>query len=149
VKSGVNQVLRSGRLRGIPAILVQGRNDTLVPVNHASRAYLGANKMAEGANSPTVYYEVTNAQHFDAFITGFPGYQTRFIPLHRYVIQSLDLMYAHLKTGVAIPPSQVVRTTPRSSSGTMINPSNVPPVSATPAAADQITFSNGTLNVPD
>jgi hydroxybutyrate-dimer hydrolase len=149
VKSGVNQVLRSGRLRGIPAILVQGRNDTLVPVNHASRAYLGANKMAEGANSPTVYYEVTNAQHFDAFITGFPGYQTRFIPLHRYVIQSLDLMYAHLKTGALIPPSQVVRTTPRSSSGTMINPSNVPPVSATPAAADQITFSNGTLNVPD
>jgi hydroxybutyrate-dimer hydrolase len=149
VKSGVNQVLRSGRLRGIPAILVQGRNDTLVPVNHASRAYLGANKMAEGANSPTVYYEVTNAQHFDAFITGFPGYQTRFIPLHRYVIQSLDLMYAHLKTGAVIPPSQVVRTTPRSSSGTMINPSNVPPVSATPAAADQITFSNGTLNVPD
>ncbi len=149
VKSGVNQVLRSGRLRGIPTILLQGRNDTLVPVNHGSRAYLGANKMAEGANSPTVYYEVTNAQHFDAFITSFAGYQTRFIPLHRYVIQSLDLMYAHLKTGAAIPPSQVVRTTPRPTSGTMINSSNVPPVSATPAAADQITFSNGTLNVPD
>ena len=149
LKAGVQQVLRSGRVRGIPTILVQGRSDTLVPVNHASRAYLGANKMAEGANSPAVYYEVTNAQHFDAFITAFPGYQTRFIPLHRYVIQSLDLMYAHLKTGAAIPPSQVVRTTPRPTSGTMINPSNVPPVSATPAAADQITFSNGTLNVPD
>jgi hydroxybutyrate-dimer hydrolase len=149
LKAGVQQILRSGRVRGIPTILVQGRSDTLVPVNHASRAYLGANKMAEGANSPAVYYEVTNAQHFDTFIASFPGYQTRFIPLHRYVIQSLDLMYAHLKTGAAIPPSQVVRTTPRPTSGTAINSSNVPPVSATPAPADQITFSNGTLNVPD
>jgi hydroxybutyrate-dimer hydrolase len=149
LKAGVQQVLRSGRVRGIPTILVQGRNDTLVPVNHASRAYLGANKLAEGANSPVVYYEVTNAQHFDAFIPAFTGYQTRFIPLHRYVIQSLDLMYAHLKSGGALPPSQVVRTTPRASSTTMISGSNVPPISTSPAAADQITFASGTLTIPD
>jgi hydroxybutyrate-dimer hydrolase len=149
VKAGVQQVLRSGRLRGIPTILIQGRNDTLVPVNHASRAYLGANKVAEGANSPVVYYEVTNAQHFDAFIPSFPGYQTRFIPLHRYVIQGLDLMYAHLRSGAAIPSSQVVRTTPRSTAGSQINASNVPPISTAPAAADQITFSNGTLSIPE
>jgi hydroxybutyrate-dimer hydrolase len=149
VKAGVQQVLRTGRLRGIPTILVQGRNDTLVPVNHASRAYLGANKLADGASSPVVYYEVTNAQHFDAFITAFPGYQTRFIPLHRYVIEGLDLMYAHLKTGAAIPPSQVVRTTPRATPATLIKKQDVPDVAAAPAAADQITFSNGTLNIPD
>jgi hydroxybutyrate-dimer hydrolase len=153
VKDGVNQVLRSGRLRGIPTILVQGRNDTLVPVNHASRAYLGANKMAEGANSPVYYYEVTNAQHFDAFITAFQGYQQRFIPLHRYVIQALDLMYAHLKTNAPIPPSQVVRTAPRCNGNCNPVPpiasTNVPPIAAAPAAADQIVFSNGTLVVPD
>ncbi|HEY4883399.1 MAG TPA: 3-hydroxybutyrate oligomer hydrolase family protein [Myxococcales bacterium] len=154
VKSGVNQVLRSGRLRGIPTILVQGRNDTLVPVNHASRAYLGANKMAEGANSPVYYYEVTNAQHFDAFITNSQGYQQRFIPLHRYVIQALDLMYAHLKNNTAaIPPSQVVRTTPRCTGNCNpvppIAPSNVPPITGAPGPADQIVFSNGTLVVPD
>jgi len=149
LKAGVQQARRSGRVRGIPTILVQGRNDALVPVNHASRAYLAANKLWEGANSPVVYYEVTNAQHFDAFITAFTPYQTRFIPLHRYMIQALDLMYAHLKSGAQIPPSQVVRTTPRSSTTTIINGSNVPPISPSPAAADQITFSNGTLNVPD
>ena len=149
VKAGVQQVLHSGRVRGIPTILVQGRNDALIPVNHASRAYLAANKAAEGANSAAVYYEVTNAQHFDAFITAFPGYQTRFIPLHRYVIQGLDLMYAHLKSGTAIPASQVVRTTPRATGATQITTTNVPPIPATPAAADQITFSNGTLNIPD
>ncbi len=150
LKSGVQQVLKTARVHGIPTILVQGRSDALVPVNHASRAYYGANKIAEGANSPVVYYEVTNAQHFDFFISAFSGYQTRFIPLHRYVIESLDFMYAHLKSGVPIPPSQVVRTTPRSSSSSQISRSqNVPDIPATPAAADQITFSNGTLNVPD
>jgi hydroxybutyrate-dimer hydrolase len=150
LKSGVQQVLRSARLRGIPTILVQGRSDALVPVNHASRAYYGANKLAEGANSPTYYYEVTNAQHFDTFIGIFTGYQTRFIPLHRYVIESLDFMYKHLRDGAPIPPSQVVRTTPRTSSTDVISKTtNVPDIPATPAAADQITFSNGTLNVPE
>jgi hydroxybutyrate-dimer hydrolase len=150
VKAGVQEVLRTGRVHGIPTILVQGRNDALVPINHASRAYYGANKIAEGANSPVVYYEVTNAQHFDTFIGIFAGYQTRFIPLHRYVLQSLDFMYAHLRSGTVIPPSQVVRTTPRSSTSQFISKSqNVPDIPAVPAAADQITFSNGTLNVPE
>ena len=58
-------------------------------------------------------------------------------------------MYAHLKSGAALPPSQVVRTTPRSSTTATIGGSNVPPISASPAAADQITFSNGTLKIPD
>jgi hydroxybutyrate-dimer hydrolase len=67
----------------------------------------------------------------------------------------LDLMYAHLKAPPgtpppAIPPSQVVRTTPRSSTNSVVTKSqNVPDIPVTPAAADQITFSNGTLNVPD
>jgi len=149
VKAGVQQVQRTARVWGVPVILVHGRNDALVPVNHGSRAYLAANKVREGANSPVVYYEVANAQHFDAFITAFPSYQTRFVPLHRYVLQSLDLMYAHLKSGAPIPPSQVVRTTPRATTTTFINGSNVPPISASPAAADQITFAGGALNIPD
>jgi len=155
LKSGVQQVLRAGRVHGIPTILVQGRSDALVPINHASRAYYGANKVAEGANSPVVYYEVTNAQHFDTFIGLIAGYQTRFIPLHRYVLQALDFMYAHLKppsgtSAPAIPPSQVVRTTPRSSTNSVVSKSqNVPDIPATPAAADQITFSSGTLNIPE
>lgn len=150
---GVQQVLRSAKLRGIPTILVQGRADALVPVNHASRAYLGANKLADGGSSPTYYYEVANAQHFDGFIGLFgPSFQTRFVPLHRYVIQGLDLMYDHLRNGTALPPSQVVRTTPRGgTAGSVppIQPSNVPPISPAPAAADLITFAGGTLSIPN
>jgi hypothetical protein len=31
----------------------------------------------------------------------------------------------------------------------MINGANVPPITPSPAPADQITLSNGTLNIPD
>jgi len=78
-----------------------------------------------------------------------PGFPTRFVPLHRYVVQSLDLMYAFLKTKAALPPSQVVRTTPRATAGTTITTTNVPPISATPGVADQITFANGTVSIPE
>jgi len=147
VKAGIQQVLRTARLRGVPTILVQGRADALVPVNHASRAYLGANKIAEGPGSPTVYYEVDNAQHFDAFLV-FTALATRYVPLHPYVIQALDLMYARLKNGAALPPSQLVHTTPRASVSAQISTTNVPPIPTAPAAADLITFANGTLSVP-
>jgi hydroxybutyrate-dimer hydrolase len=147
VKAGIQEVLRTARLRGVPTILVQGRADTLVPVNHASRAYFGTNKIADGEGSPTVYYEVENAQHFDAFLP-FLSLSTRYVPLHPYVIQSLDLMYARLKTGAALPPSQLVRTTPRNSAFSQISTTNVPPISGAPAAADLITFVSGTVGVP-
>jgi hydroxybutyrate-dimer hydrolase len=151
--AGINQVKRSGNLRGKPAIIVHGRSDALVPVNHASRAYLALNRSVEPA-SRLNYYEVTNAQHFDAFIgnAALPGFDTRFVPLHRYFIQAMDLMYAHLKTGAALPASQVVRTTPRGGTpgaAPAITAANVPAISAAPATADQITYASGVLTVPD
>jgi hypothetical protein len=52
-----------------------------IPVNHASRAYYGANRLAErhGRHSSTRCIEVTNAQHFDAF-PSFPGCPERDVP---------------------------------------------------------------------
>ncbi len=146
-------VKRTANLRGKPAVIVHGRSDTLIPVNHSSRPYYALNKSTEGG-SKLAYYEVTNAQHFDSFVgtAAFAGYDTRLVPLHRYFIQAMDIMYANLKNGTAIPPSQVVRTTPRGGTpgaAPAIAAANVPPISASPAAADAITFSNNTLNVPD
>ncbi|CAN5152534.1 hypothetical protein BH10PSE16_BH10PSE16_28940 [soil metagenome] len=92
-----------------------------------------------------------NAQHFDAFL-GFPGYAERLVPLHRYFTQAMDMLYANLKTGAALPASQVVRTVPRGLTGAVANPiaaSNVPPIKTTPAAADQITFANDVVTVAD
>jgi hydroxybutyrate-dimer hydrolase len=155
VRAGIQEVLVNAELKKTPAVVVQGRADTLVPVNHASRAYY-AKAQAHGNGAPDLrYVEVTNAQHFDAFLPGgvvFGGYENRYVPLHVYLVQALDLMYEHLKGGKPLPPSQVVHTVPRGGTpgaAPALTAANVPPIRATPAAADLITFSRSTLFVPD
>ena len=146
VRAGIAEVQASGNLHGKPAIIVQGRSDTLVPVNHASRAYLGLNAIAEGAGSKLRYIEVTNANHFDSFSNALP---TLIVPLHVYLFRALDAMYANLKNGTALPPSQVLRTTTRTDATTLITNSNVPPIATSPAGGDTISVSGTTVNVPN
>jgi hydroxybutyrate-dimer hydrolase len=154
VRAGIEAVELTGFLRNTPAIIVQGRSDALVPVNHSSRAYYAKNQSVARGVSNLRFIEVTNAQHFDAFLPAapFPGYDSRFVPLHVYFVRAVDLMYDHLTKGKPLPPSQVVRTTPRGGtpgSAPAITAANVPPIQASPAAGDRITFSKGTLHVPD
>ncbi|MGY4827735.1 D-(-)-3-hydroxybutyrate oligomer hydrolase [Sphaerotilaceae bacterium SBD11-9] len=155
LQTGVNETRRNGNLRGKPALIVHGRDDALLPVSHTSRPYYALNKLTEGAASKLSYIEVTNAQHFDSFIGlpgVLPGYDSRYVPLHVYLNRALDAVYAHLKNGSALPPSQVVRTVPRGgTAGTApaITAANVPPIASTPAVGDAIGFSNATVTVPD
>jgi hydroxybutyrate-dimer hydrolase len=154
VKTGINELLRTANLHGKPAIIVHGRNDGLIPVPFTSRPYFGQNKIVEGAASQLTYIEVTNAQHFDTFIdnAAVPGYDSRFVPLHYYFVKAMDAMYARLKSNTPLPPSQVVRTVPRGGTpgaAPALTLANVPPISAAPAAGNQITFSNNTVTIPD
>jgi hydroxybutyrate-dimer hydrolase len=153
-QNGILETVRSANLHGKPAIIVHGRADALLPVNFTSRVYFGQNRIVEGSSSKLSYVEVANAQHFDAFIdnAALPGYDTRYIPLHVYFFRAMDAMWANLTQGTALPPSQFVRTTPRGGTpgaAPAITAANVPPISANPAAADQITFSNNVVTVPD
>lgn len=150
VRAGMAQVLHSANLHGTPTIIVAGRSDALVPVNNNARAYTALNHSVEGAASRLRYIEVTNGQHFDAFLP-FSGFDTRFVPLHPYFNQAMDAMWATLTQGAALPPSQVVRTTARGGKPGAANPisaANVPPFSMTPAAADQIGFAGSAIAVP-
>ena len=155
LQTGMKETQRSGNLQGKPAIIVHGRSDALLPVNHTSRPYYGLNKKVEGSASQLSYIEVTNAQHFDGFIglpTILPGYDSRYVPLHVYLNRALDAVYDKLKSGKALPASQVLRTTPRGGtpgSAPAISGANVPPIAATPAAGDAIGFANNTVNIPD
>jgi hydroxybutyrate-dimer hydrolase len=154
LRSGVNATLRNANLRGKPALIVHGRSDTLVPPAFTSRPYFGQNRIAEGSGSRLSYVEVTNAQHFDAFIDSpaLPGYDSMFVPLHYYFNQALDLMFAHLTAGGPLPPSQLVRTTPRGGTpgaAPPITKANVPPILANPAASNLITFADNTVTIPD
>jgi hydroxybutyrate-dimer hydrolase len=153
VQVGTRQVELSGRLHGKPAIVIHGRRDALVFPNLHSRAYYAANQEKEGAKSRLSYIEVTTGQHFDAFISSFflgpTGVQ--FAPLHYYFVVAMDAMYEHLTTGAPLPPSQVVRPTPRGLVAySPVNvPALLPPPSSSPAPADRIVFENGVLTIPE
>ena len=151
VQLGIREVQLDARLRGKPTLIVHGRADALVPVNHSSRAYYGALQRGEGhhrGQGQASYVEVTNAQHFDAFM-GFPGYPDRYVPLHYYLVQSLNAMYEHLSNGTPLPPSQVVRTVPRGAGAPAITQLNVPAMAQIPADGDRIVYTKGTLYIPD
>ncbi len=146
VKAGMAEVAATGNLHGKPAIIVQGRSDTLIPVNFASRAYLGLNASVEGGASKLRYIEVTNANHFDSFTNALPA---NIVPLHVYLFRALDAMLASLRSSaVALPPSQVVHTVPRADNTTLITVANVPPIAAAPGA-NAITVSGATIDVPN
>ena len=146
VKAGMAEVAATGNLHGKPAIIVQGRSDTLIPVNFASRSYLGLNASAEGGASKLRYIEVTNANHFDLYTNLLPA---NIVPLHVYLFRALDAMLANLRSSaVALPPSQVVHTVPRVDNSTLITVANVPPIAAAPGA-DAITVSGTTVDVPN
>lgn len=146
VRAGMAEVAASGKLHGKPAIIVHGRSDTLIPVNHASRAYLGLNAAVEGRSSQLRYIEVTHANHFDSFSSALP---TLIVPLHVYLNRALDAMYAHLSAKQALPPSQVVRTVTRADASTLITAANVPAIATTPAAGNAISVTGTVVDVPD
>jgi len=146
VRAGMAEVQASGKLGGKPAIIVHGRSDTLIPVNHASRAYMGWNAVAEGANSKLRYIEVANANHFDSFSNTLP---TLIVPLHVYFNRALDAMYGHLRSGLSLPPSQVVRTVTRPDANTLITTANVPPISAAPTLGNVIRVTATVVDIPN
>ena len=151
--ASVRKLRADGNLRGRPAVIVTGRSDAILPLNHASRAYYGLNQRVEGNRSGLHYYEVTNAQHLDAF-NAFAGFDTRYVPLHHYYIQALNSLWAHLTLDQPLPPSQVVHTLPRggdAGAAPAITLANLPPIqdagSVDPAAL--IDFDGAVLHIPE
>lgn len=151
IAQGINEVKVTGNLKGKPTIIVNGRADGVVSPNFSSRSYVAANQRTEGAASKLKYIEVTNAQHLDAF-NGFAGFDSRFVPLHMYFTGALDAMWNHLKNGMPLPASQVVRAVPRqviSGKAVELNASNLTAIAATVGNGSGISFDGNTLRIPD
>ena len=148
IAEGIEGVRATGNLQGKPAVFVTGRADAILPINHTSRPYYGLNQQVEGTNSELRYYEVLNAHHLDV-LNGFPGIAENYIPLHHYYFQALDLVWERLTNDTALPPSQVVRTTPRGDIATPLAESNLPAIAATPAADDLIQLVGTELRIPE
>ncbi len=152
IRAGIAEIQASGDLRGKPAMIVQGRDDGVIAPNHAARPYLGLNHLAEGESSRLKYYEILSAHHLDSFNI-LPMFASRFIPLQYYFSQALDRMAAHLSTRGALPPSQVVRPTPRgmAESGDIpeLRTDHLPDIADSPTPDDRILITEGRVKIPD
>ncbi|MBZ2169611.1 D-(-)-3-hydroxybutyrate oligomer hydrolase [Marinobacter sp. F4216] len=145
---GISEVRANGNLRRKPTVFVTGRADAILPINHTSRSYFGLNQWAEGKKSNLRYYEILNAHHLDV-LNGFPGIADRYVPLHHYYFQALDLVWANLTERQPLPPSQVVRTVPRGSIANPLTAANLPPIAANPSPEDRILFEDNQVVIPD
>ncbi|MFA6011063.1 MAG: 3-hydroxybutyrate oligomer hydrolase family protein [Desulfobacteraceae bacterium] len=145
VKS-MEEIKVCGNLRGSPTVIVTGRSDAVLPINHTSRPYVAANAIMEKDNSSLRYYEVTSAHHVDALNMLYKNPETcdspmDFAPLHVMYIKALDFMVDHLKKGLPLPPSQVIR--PTAPYETM------PDIEENPLPEHRILFKDNTLFVPE
>ncbi|MBU2952848.1 D-(-)-3-hydroxybutyrate oligomer hydrolase [Marinobacter sp. F3R08] len=148
IAGGISEIRASGDLQGKPAVFVTGRADAILPINHTSRPYYGLNQRVEGENSNLRYYEILNAHHLDV-LNGFPGVADRYVPLHHYYFQALDLVWANLTEKQALPPSQVVRTVPRGDITTPLAESNLTAINPVPDDGDRIVFTDDQLRIPE
>ena len=148
IAEGIAEVRASGDLQGKPTVFVTGRADAILPINHTSRPYFGLNQRVEGEKSNLRYYEILNAHHLDV-LNGFPGVADRYVPLHHYYFQALDLVWANLTEKRALPPSQVVRTVPRGAITTPLAEVNLPAINPAPDAGDRIVFTDNQVRIPE
>lgn len=132
-----------------PVILLHGRADSLIPVNHGSRAYYAINRLHRGTRDELHYYEVEHGQHFDNCLT-VPEFAASYVPLQPWLARLLDALHARLTQGRALPPSQVIRSRARGASGGSVPPlesCHLGELRADPGV-DAITFDAAGLHVP-
>ncbi|MFC0677620.1 3-hydroxybutyrate oligomer hydrolase family protein [Lysobacter korlensis] len=93
---------------GLPVIVVHGVDDGLIPAAFTSTPYVAK---AQAAGRDVRYWQVRNAQHFDAFL-GLPQFAERYVPLLPYVYHALDHAWAVIE-GEVLPADAVIDTKPR------------------------------------
>ena len=100
VRDGIAETRAALPRKGLPVVVIHGLDDGLVPAAFTSAPYVAA---AQAAGRDVRYWQVRNAQHFDAFL-GFPQYGALYVPLLPYVYAALDRVDAHLDNGRRCPP---------------------------------------------
>jgi hydroxybutyrate-dimer hydrolase len=109
VRAGIAETRAALPRAGLPVIVLHGLDDGLVPPAFTSAPYVA---MAQAAGRDVRYWQVRNAEHFDAFL-GFPDYAARFVPMLPYVYAALDRVDAVLDGKAQLPADAIIDTTPR------------------------------------
>lgn len=115
VRAGIAETRASAPRSGLPIIIVHGVDDGLIPMAFTSDPYVA---MARNAGRPVSYWQVQNAQHFDAFLA-LPGMGERYVPLMPYMYAALDRVWAHLYDGAPMPASARIASVPRKSAAVL------------------------------
>ncbi len=110
LRKGIDETRAGLPGAGLPVIVLHGTDDGLVPPAFSSAPYVAA---AQAAGRNVRYWQVRNAQHFDAFLA-LPDYGARYLPLLPYVYAALDRVDAYLDDpGNPLPSDTVIATIPR------------------------------------
>lgn len=109
VREGIAAARATSPRTGAPVTVIHGLDDGLIPAAFTSAPYVSA---ARAAGADVRYWQVRNAQHFDAFL-GLPAYGAHYLPLLPYVYEALDRTWAHLQEGAPMPGDAVIETVPR------------------------------------
>jgi hydroxybutyrate-dimer hydrolase len=104
VRRGVAEIRAGLPQAGLPIVVVHGIGDGLVPAAFTSVPYVAK---AQAAGRDVRYWQVRNAQHFDAFLA-LPDYRARYVPLLPYVYAALDRVAAHLDNPAQPLPGDAV-----------------------------------------
>lgn len=150
IRAGLDECRACGRLGGRPTLIVNGRCDSIIAPNHASRSYLGRHLCEEGEHKGLSYLEVQDAHHLDT-LNAFPVMAGRYVPLTPYLFRALSEVDSHLSHGTPLPPSQVVRSTPRETvAGQVValEERHLGPFQASPGES-AILLVGGELRIPD
>jgi hydroxybutyrate-dimer hydrolase len=147
VAAGQREVVMTARLGNRPVIIVHGRADSLIPVNHASRAYYALNQRDRGARDELRYYELEHGNHFDAVLS-LPACAEAYVPMQPWMVRGLEALLARLSAGTALAPSQVLRSRPRGSAAVPLGEQHLGTLRAAPGV-DAIGFAGGVLTVPE
>jgi hydroxybutyrate-dimer hydrolase len=109
VRQSISSTMGSPPRAGLPVVVVHGLDDGLVPVFHTSAPYVAE---ARAAGRDIRYWQVRNAQHFDAFL-GLPAYSGAYVPLLPYVYAALDRVDMYLSGQGPLPADALVPASPR------------------------------------
>lgn len=109
VREGIAGIRARPPRTGLPVVVIHGSDDGLIPMAFSSAPYIAA---ARAAGRDVRYWQVRNAQHFDAFL-GLPDYAARYVPLLPYLYAALDRVWAHLDGGAPLPGDAVIESVPR------------------------------------
>jgi hydroxybutyrate-dimer hydrolase len=146
VRAGYREVVMGGLPGNRPVILLAGRADGLIPVNHGARAYYAVHRREREQRDELRYYELEHAQHFDAMLAA-PGFAEQYVPMQAWLNRSLELIERRLAEGLALPPSQVLRTRARGAGRPALAAQHLGVLREQPGT-DAIHFADATLTVP-